>query len=271
MSQPVPRGLITLANLDLEEFGFGYRGSNGNLFGKVGATFPTAKVVGAAGDMVISEDATLESPVVPLDVFFRGDSPAECQTALDDLAGWLSLGPVELWQKRRPTQVTLASWGGHSLFVPVREMGRSLLRGTITLKRSPYYVDRYPQRVVSNGNGWSNRVEIETGTAPMPLQIWVLDASNVTITQRDYQGNIVQQSTITMTLDVNDTGILEQARRRVLKIDNGTPADDPDALTLGHLMFTADPRWGVRSQQRWQTLEVNSGRIVVDVHRGWIA
>lgn len=271
--QAMPRGLVTLAGRDLADFGFAYRGSDGTLFGRAEIAYPTAQVDGAAGEIVLGRTSTVSAVPLTLQVAFVGDSPAECQTAIDQINHWLALGPALVWQKRRPTQVTIVAGSVQSsLFVPVRELGRKLLRGTLTLRRHPYYFDQYPMRVVSNGAGFANRVAIPTGTAPSSLQCWVTDATNPVITQRAADGTIVRQSTWLMGLALDgDYAILDGARRRAVKADNGTLSDVPSALQLGSTWPVAEPRWAWVEALRYQTLEVSAGRLFVDVRRAWLA
>lgn len=271
--QAMPRGLLTLAGRDLADFGFAYRGSNTSLFGRSEIVYPSTPVEGAAGELVLGRTSAVRPVPLTLDVFFQGDSPGECQTAIDQMQHWLALGPALVWQKRRPTQVTIVSGTVQtSLFVPVRELGRRQLRGTLTLRRHPYYFDQYPMRVVSNGAGMANRVEIPTGTAPSALQCWVTDATNPVITQRAADGTIVRQSTWLMGLALDgDYAILDGSRRRAVKADNGTLTDVPSALQVGSTWPVAEPRWAWVEAQRYQTLEVSAGRLFVDVRRAWLA
>lgn len=273
MPLTMPRGMLTLAGRDLADFGFAYRGSSGSLFGRMEVGYPATPVDGAAGELVLGRTSAVSMVPLPLEVFFQGDSPAECQTAIDQITHWMTLGPALLWQKRRPTQVTVVAGSVQaSLFVPVRELGRKQLRGTLTFRRHPYYFDQYPMRVVSNGAGFANRVEIPTGTAPSAVQCWVTDASNPTIIQRAADGTIVGQSLWLLGLALDgDYGILDGARRRAIKADTGTLSDVPSALQQGSTWPVADPRWAWVEAGRYQTLEVSAGRLFVDVRRAWLA
>ena len=267
------RGLLTLAGRDLADFGFILRSSGGSLFGRTDITYPTAQVDGVAGELVLGRTGGVSVVPLTLEVAFVGDTPEECQAAIDQINHWLALGPAQVWQKRRPTQVTVVQGAVQaSLFVPTRELGRRVLTGAITLRRHPYYFDRYPMRVVSNGAGFANRVALPSGTAPSFVQVWATDTTNVTLIQRAADGTPVRQSTwlTTMGLD-GDMAILDAARRRTVKNDSGSLVEMPGALQLGSTWPVIEPRFAWVEAQRYQTLEISNGRFFADVRRAWVA
>lgn len=265
----IPRtGLVTLSHRDLADFGFFVSDAPG-LFGSLAATSPVGTVLGAAGHVVLGEEVQLSAGDLPMRVAFLGTSTAAVQAALDALQGWCALGPIELWHKLRPAEVQLCTWGGSSLFVPGKLFNRSALIGTVTFRRlHPYALERWSRHVTATGTGSANRVAIETGTAGSHLLVWLVGATNPTITHRRFDGTILRTSTLTGI--AGETVVLDSQLRAVWKWTGGVPADTPAALTLGHGFFVAQPGDGNVAQQRWQTLETSSGVLHVDARRAWV-
>jgi len=270
MAFPARTGMVTLCDRDLGDFGFTLSRAP-NLLGTWTQSHPAGALAGGAGQLALSSEATFEPTTIPLEVVYRGESRAELAMAIDALASWCSLGPLELASAYDWTKRALVQFGGPTFFVPGKEFARTVLKGTLLFtKRCPYLFDRYARRVVSNGTGTANRVEVETGTAPSHAVVWLLDSTAATVTQRAADGTVVRQSTLTTVQGPNDALLFDGARRRVVAYQGGIEVHVPRDLTLGHGFVTLEPRYAEREAGRWQTLETSSGRLVVDFVRGWL-
>lgn len=263
-------GMVTLCDRDLADFGFTVR-SAPTLVGTFAQTHPTTPLAGLAGQIPAGRDATVDATVISIDVTCAADTRTEMVTALDDLAAWCSLGPLELSTAFDWTKVALVEYQGTTLSVmgPRQFRGRTW-QGTLPFRRlNPYTYDRSPRRVCTSGAGSANRVEVETGNAPSHAILWLLDATTATITQRDASGNIVRQSTLLTTQASTDALVVDGARSKLIKYVAGTRSEVPKDLTLGHGFVRLEPRFAHREAQRWQTLETSSGRLLVDYVRAW--
>jgi hypothetical protein len=270
MRRPARTGLLTLCDRDLGDFGFTLSRAP-NLLGTLAMQHPMGALAGLAGQLALSQEAALDPTIVSLDVAFLGDSRAELMTALDDLTHWCSLGPVELSSSFDWTKLAIVAFTGASIFVPGKQFKEPTLSGTLNFtRRHPYVFDRYARRATTNGAGATNRVAIETGTAPSHAVLWLLDATTATITQRTANGTVVRQSTLTTTLTANDALLMDGARKRLTRLTAGAQSNAPRDLTLGHGFFTLEPQFGQRDAQRWQTLETSSGRLIIDYVRSWL-
>lgn len=270
MRRPARTGLVQLCDRDLGDFGFTVLRAPA-LVGTMTLSHPGASLAGLAGQIPTARDATIDPTTITIEVAYLGDTQAELMTALDALAHWCSLGPLELATAYDPTKLALVTYQGAGLFIPGKQFKEPTWQGTLTfLRRVPYAFDRAPRRVVSNGAGAANRVPVETGTAPSHAVLWLLDATAASITQRAANGAIVRQSALTTVLAGNDTLLIDGARSRLTHYANGLPADVPEDLVLGHGFVTLEPRYAHFEAQQWQTLETNSGRLLVDYVRGWL-
>jgi len=270
MRRPARTGLLTICDRDLGDFGFTLARAP-NLVGTMSMSHPTGVLAGLAGQLPYSRDAVLDPTILPLEVSFAGDARSELMPAFDALNHWCSLGPVEISSSFDWSRVILAAYNGPSLDVPGKQFREPTWKGTLAFtRRVPFAYDRYPRRAVTNGAGPSNRVEIETGTAPSHAVLWLVDSTVATITQRAADGTIVRQTTITTVQGPNDAMILDGARSRLIGYLGGIRAEMPTAMTLGHFLVRLEPRFAHYEAQRWQTLETSSGRLVVDWVRGWL-
>ncbi len=270
MRRPARTGMVTLCDRDLGDFGFTLARAP-NLLGTMSMTHPTGTLAGLAGQIAIGREASIDPTVLPLEVSFAGESRAELMTALDAIAHWCSLGPLELSSSFDWTKLCLVAYNGPGLFVPGKQFKETTLQGTLSFtRRNPYTFDRYPRRVSTNGAGPDNRVAIETGSAPSHAILWLVDATSATITQRAANGTIVRQSTLTTVQAVDDALIIDGARKRLTSYVSGVASDVPRDLTLGHGFITLETQYAHLEARQWQTLETSSGRLCVDYVRSWL-
>lgn len=270
MRRPARTGMVTLCDRDLGDFGFTLARAP-NLLGTMAMTHPTSTLAGLAGQIAIAREAVIDPTLVPLEVSFAGDSRAELMTALDTIAHWCALGPLELSSSFDWTKVCLVAYNGPGLFVPGKQFKETTLQGTLSFtRRNPYTFDRYPRRVVTNGAGPANRVAVETGSAPSHAVLWLLDSTGATLTQRAANGTIVRQSALTTVQGVNDVLVIDGARKRLTSYVAGVASSVPRDLTLGHGFVTLEPQYAQFEARQWQTLETSSGRLVVDFVRSWL-
>lgn len=270
MRRPARTGLVQLSDRDLGDFGFTVLRAPA-LVGTMVLSHPSATLVGLAGQIPTARDAIIDPTTITIDVAYLGDTQAELMTALDALANWCALGPLEMTTQYDQAKCALVAYQGAGLFIPGRQFKEPTWQGTLTfLRRIPYAFDRLPRRVVTNGAGAANRVPVETGTAPSHAVLWLLDATAATITHRAAGGAIVRQSSLTTVLASNDALIVDGARSRLTHYVNGHATEVPEDLVLGHGFVTLEPRHAHYESQQWQTLETSSGRLVVDYVRGWL-
>lgn len=270
MRRPARTGLVQLCDRDLGDFGFTVLRAPA-LVGTLAMSHPGGVLAGLAGQIPTARDATMDPTTIAIEVAYLGDTHAELMAALDVLANWCALGPLELASAYDPAKRAIVSYAGAGLFIPGKQFKEATWQGTLSfVRRVPYAFDRYPRRVVTSGAGPANRVEVETGTAPGHAVLWLVDATQATITQRAANGVIVRQSTLTTVLTANDALLVDGARSRVTKYTSGVASDVPRDLTLGHGFVRLEPRFAHFEAQRWQTLETSSGRLMVDFVRGWL-
>ncbi len=270
MRRPPRTGMVTLCDRDLGDFGFTLARAP-NLLGTMSMTHPTGTLAGLAGQLAMSRDAVIDPTVLTLEVSYLADTRAELMTALDTLTHWCALGPLELSSSFDWTKVALVAFNGPGLFVPGKQFKEPTWQGTLSFtRRNPYTFDRHPRRVVCNGTGPTNRVAVETGTAPSHAILWLVDATTATITQRAANGAVVRESTVTTVQAPTDALVIDGARKRLTRYVAGVASDVPRDLTLGHGFVTLEPQYANWEAQQWQTLETSSGRLVVDYVRSWI-
>lgn len=256
--------LVWVQDCDLAQFGLVPQRVDGAL-GTAGQAWPTGEVLGASGLLVLSRDPKYDVRQIVLTVTHVGDSAASMVAALRELQEWCALGPVTIRTAHDPNLVFLGAHRSHQLSPRRRQFNTANCSGTITFDlRNRFAWERTPQRVVGAAG---DRIEVRTGSGPTQLALWITDATNPQLLQRDAVGQLVRQTSLVVPAQgAADALWMQSPERSLTTFASGVSAPAPaTTLTLGHGFFTLDPR----SPGRVHTIETTSGRLWVDFRRSW--
>lgn len=256
--------LVWVQDCDLAQFGLVPQRVEGAL-GTAGQVWPTGEVLGSSGLLVLAREPKYDVRQLALTVTHVGDSVASMLAALRDLQAWCGLGPVTLRTAHDPTLVFLGAHRSHQIAPRRRQFRNATVSGTITFDlRNRFAWERVPRRAVGAAG---ERIPIETGTGPTQLALWLTDATDPQLIQRDAVGQILRQTSLVLAAQGAQDALWMQTPSRSLTVFASGVASPAASttLTLGHGWMTLDPR----QPGRVQFLETTSGRLWVDTRRSW--